>query len=754
MFELLFKYPATVFSRGQFVFLAPWPVWLLAVAVVAAAGALAWHVSRHHGLLSGARPVVVWLLETALVALVLFLLWHPAISIATLRPQQNVVAVLVDDSRSMGMPENGSTRLRQAEKLLNDGLLANLNKKFQVRMYRFGENLERIQRLDQLSGAAPATRIGRSLEQALAEASILPLGAVILLSDGADNSGGIGFDTMAQIRRARVPVHTIGFGRERLSRDIEITEVAVPARALADSRLNATVTYKQFGSSREKARLVVREGERLLAAREIILKDDGTLQTETLVFNAGLAGPRTFQFAIEPLAREENLKNNQITRLVNVTSSKSRVLYFEGEPRWEYKFIRRGIEDDRSLQITSMVRTTQNKIYTQAADEPDRKRLENGFPSKADDLFAFSGLILGNSEVGYFTAQQQALIREFVDRRGGGVLFLGGRAALADGGWAHSALADLLPVRIPDTKDTFHRDPAVAELTMQGRESVICRLEEDPDRNAERWKNPKRMPPLADYQQVGDPKPGALTLLEMSAGGHRHLPLLVTQRYGRGRTAVFATGGSWRWQMMLPLGDTTHEMFWQQLLRWLVAETPGQVMASTPQPILSDEGRVPLRVEVRDKSFRPIPNATVEAHIAGPGGAAASVSLTPQPLEPGVYSAEWSAGKPGSYLAEAVARQGEQEVGRAVVVFRREDGVAENFHVTQNRELLEKLADETGGHYYPANRASRLAEDIAYSEAGITTRETRDIWDMPVVFLAALLLRASEWLLRRRWGVV
>ena len=275
MFEFLFKYPATVFSRGQFVFLAPWPVWLLAAAVVAAAGALAWHVSRNRGLLSGTRPVMVWLLETALVALVLFLLWHPAISIATLRPQQNVVAVLIDDSRSMAVPENGSTRLAEAEKLLDGGLLANLEKKFQLRLYRFGNNLARIQKLDQLSGAAPATRIGPSLEQALAEASTLPLGAVVLLSDGSDNSGGIGLDTMAQIRRAHVPIHTIGFGRERLSRDIEISDVSLPAQAMADSRLSAEVTFRQFGYTREKAHLVVREGDRLLASREIALKGEG-----------------------------------------------------------------------------------------------------------------------------------------------------------------------------------------------------------------------------------------------------------------------------------------------------------------------------------------------------------------------------------------------------------------------------------------------------------------------------------------------
>ncbi len=754
MFEFLFKYPTAVFSRGQFVLLAPWPVWLLAVAVVVASVGLAWHVFRHRGLLSGVRPVLVWMLETALVALVLFLLWHPAISIATLRPQQNVVAVMIDDSRSMSAPENGSTRLAEVKKVLAGGLLGDLEKKFQVRLYRFGGNLERIQNPNQLSGAEPSTRIGASLEQALAEASTLPLGAIVLLSDGSDNSGGIGFDTIAQIRRSRVPVHTIGFGREKLSRDVEISDVAVPARALADSRLSATVTYKQFGYTRDKARLVVRKGDRLLASREINLKSEGVPQTERVVFNAGLAGPQTFQFSIEPLPGEENLRNNQLIRLVNVIPSKARILYFEGEPRWEYKFIRRAVEDDRSLQMSSMVRTTQNKNLSQPVDDEDRKRLEDGFPSKAEDLFSFDGLILGNSELGYFTPQQQALIRDFADRRGGGILFLGGRAALGDGGWAHSSLADLVPVRIPDAKDTFHRDPAYAVLTPEGRESVICRLDDDPDRNTDHWKNPKRMPPLADYQQVGDPKPGALMLLELKTPTNHVQPLLVTQNYGRGRTAVFATGGSWRWQMLLPLGDKTHDMFWQQLLRWLVAETPGQVMVSTPRPILEDEGRLPLRVEVRDKGFRPVTNATIEVHIAGPGGAAATLALTPQAMDPGVYTGEWSADKAGSYMAEVVARQGSQEVGRDILVFRREDGVAENFRVTQNRELLEKLADQTGGHYYPANRASRLAEDISYSEAGITTRETKDLWDMPVVFLVALLLRASEWLMRRKWGVV
>jgi len=159
-------------------------------------------------------------------------------------------------------------------------------------------------------------------------------------------------------------------------------------------------------------------------------------------------------------------------------------------------------------------------------------------------------------------------------------------------------LDDLLPVRLPNHKNTFHRDPATAELTSSGRDSLITRIEENPEANVARW---KKLPYLMNYQEAGVPKPGATVLAEMSAAGHT-LPLLITQKYGRGRTAVFATGGDWRWQMLQPLEDMSHEMFWRQMLRWLVSDTPTRVVGSTPRPVLEDDGRVHLRAEVRDTS--------------------------------------------------------------------------------------------------------------------------------------------------------
>lgn len=751
MFQLLFKYPLAVFEKGRIVFLASLPWWLLLLAIVAAAGALGFLLWRRGAAWRGdrrTRGAAIWLLQSALATLLLLLLWRPALSVATLAPQQNVVAVVVDDSRSMNVREDGKTRLERASALLNDGLLSDLRRRFQVRVYSLGDHLARIPGAEGLKGDSAATHIGAELNELLSDAAGLPLGAVVLLSDGSDNTGGIDSETMSAIRRRRVPVHTIGFGEEHLLHDVELDDVQLPATALAGSRLEAVAVFRQGGFPAARTRLTVRRNGQVLASREVRLPEDGKSQTERILFDAGPEGVSDIEVGLDALPGETNPWNNKMARTLAVTGGKRRVLYIEGEPRWEFKFLRRAVEDDPNLQIASMLRTTPNKIYRQGLDDP--KELEAGFPSKVEDLFGYDGILIGSVDAGYFTQVQRELIQQFVDRRGGGLLFLAGRYALADGGYDAAPFPDLLPVDLPHHAKTFRRDPAYPALTVAGRESLLCRIEEDPDANVTRWKN---LPYLANFQDVGTPKPGATVLAEMTADNTR-LPLLITENYGRGRTAVFATAGSWRWQMLQPVTDMSDEIFWRQLLRWLVADTPGRVTASTQHNgIIDDDSHVSLRAEVRDISYLPASDAQVVAHITGPAGQT-SVTLTPDEHQPGIYSATVAAAKTGSYVAEVVATRPAGELGRNVTVFHRDDGRAENFHQEQNRALLEKLASETGGRYYRAADAGRLANDITFSDAGITLRETRDLWDMPAAFFLALLLRCSEWLLRRRWGVL
>ena len=216
MFEFLFKYPTSVFSKGELVLLGAWPKWILVVLLLATAGGLALLIRSRLGqaapTLRNWRASLIWLLQTSLAALLLLLLWQPAIMIAELQPQQNIIAVMVDDSNSMGIAENGVTRQAAAVKALQSGALADLQKKFQTRLYRIDSRPTQISSLNQLQPSATVTRIGDSLKQFADETADLPIGAVVLLSDGADNSGGIDLNTIATLRSRHIPVHTVGFG--------------------------------------------------------------------------------------------------------------------------------------------------------------------------------------------------------------------------------------------------------------------------------------------------------------------------------------------------------------------------------------------------------------------------------------------------------------------------------------------------------------------------------------------------------------
>jgi uncharacterized membrane protein len=759
MFQLLFKYPSPVFTKGHFVLLGSWPAWLLPVFMLAAAGGLALLI-RHR--LRGAAPSLrprrvwgVWAAQCALVALLLLLLWQPAMVVSELSSRQNIIAVVVDDSRSMAIADaGGKTREAAALSALHDGLLAGLRKRFQTRIYTLGKSLTRADASTSILPAESATHLGDGLKQLAADTADLPIGAVLLLSDGDENTlgiggSGIGEEALRALRNRRLPVHTIGFGSEHPAHDVEIEDVSFAPRAAAHARIAATLSLVQYGYEGRQATITVSDGEKIIAGRQVALGPDGRIQTEPLFIPAGSAGAKDLTFSIEPLPGETNLANNSVARPILVSDTRRRILYVEGEPRWQYKFLRRAEENDPTVQIASMLRTSENKIYRQGISDPGE--LADGFPSRAEDLFGYSGIIIGSVAADWFTPLQQELLHEYVDRRGGGILFLGARRALSDGGWAASSMSDLLPTFLPPGNHNFHRDPATVELTTAGARSPVTRLIDDPAKNALLW---RKLTYLADYEDPGTPKPGAVVLADMHAG-RRTLPLLVVQSYGHGRTAILASGGTWRWQMSEPLGDPAHDLFWQQLVRWLVAQSPGPVTASMPVRVLMDQGRVELTAQVRDRQFQPAPDAHVTAQFTGPGDITQTVDLTPSQDTPGLYTAGWIAEKPGAYLAEVDAESADRiPLGNDVLTFEREDGVAENFHTGQNRRLLQQLSAQTGGAYWKSSNLKNLPRDISYSNAGISVRSTKPLWNMPIVFLLLLGLPIAEWLLRRKWGVV
>jgi uncharacterized membrane protein len=745
MFEFFFKYSRATYERAELVFASGWSVWLLVALIAAAAvvvGIAIWYRRAGLGLV---RATVLGALQTALVAGVLVLLWRPALVTQTLRPQENSVAVLLDTSGSMLYGNEDASRLQQAVDALSRNALPALESQFSVNLFSFAGDLVELPSLDQVPPPGPVTHIGDALLNVLRGAQSGAVAAVVLVSDGADNSVDYDAAKIAEIASFGVPVHTVGVGEETMPNDLELEDVQLPSVGLAGSTVSAQVSIRHSGAA--LAQLKVYDGDAILASESIQLPSSAGVTTRWVDIDVGAAGVRDLKFALDALPNETNVINNSRLRPMEVPEQRRHILYIEGEPRWEYKFIRRAIDENPAVRVASLLKTTPNKFYRQGIESPDE--LVNGFPTEELALFRYDGIMIGSFEAAALTPAQHDMIREFVSRRGGTLLMLGGRRGLTDGGWGPTSVAEVLPVRLPELDGpSFVRESAKAMLAPLGLTSAMTRLEADDEANKAAWEG---LPDLADFQTVGELKPGAETLLEARFMGDTK-PLLVHQRFGQGNVYVLATGGTWRWQMQLPHEDQRHETFWRQFLQAAATTAPQPVTLTSDRVFYGDESTVVLRAEVRDKSYKPASDAAVSLEVSDGMGPPTTVPMTPVAGERGLYEAVYDTAHTGVFRFQAIAKTGDEELGRAQFAVRREDGVIEHYHVQQNRPLLERLSAATGGTYFAVDDVSKLPEAVSFSEAGSVERQVLDLWNIPLAFMLLLLLKSAEWLLRLYWG--
>jgi len=741
MFEFFFKYSPAIFEESEFILANTWPIWFLYTLGFIFLASCLFMLIWQRKVLSLYQLASIGGLQALMIALILFVLWQPALVTERLVGGENAVAVLLDSSASMALIENGETRMDQAQALLSKEGLEELADIYDILPYAFAGEVTELNSFAELPNPGDASNIGSSIVQTLREASNTSLGALILVSDGADNSGNIDAATLSEIVSYAVPIHTVGIGREAIPEDLELTSIQLPQSALPGTTLSAGVSiiHDQGGMTRIK----VYNGDELISTEEIELNANQNMTTAFIDVEVSEPGELDLRFTLDPVNGERNLANNSIAQVVDVPDGNYRILYIEGEPRWEYKFMQRALDEDPSVQLSTLLRVTPNKFYRQGIDDPDQ--LAEGFPLERSELFAYDALIIGSVELAEFNEEQQQMIHDFVSERGGSLMMLAGLNGLGLGGWSESVVSEVLPVRLAADDAAFVRQQAKVIPTPSGLASPILLLSDNPAENLERW---NELPNIADYQNLGSLRPAATTLLEIDVNGELQ-PLLVTQPYGKGQSYIMATGGTWRWQMSMPLEDMSHETFWRQLARGLVVNSPLPFELSTN--IENEEIRV--RAQVRDPDAEENQGLAVSAVVSSEYGPAMTLELLPSSNQPGVYEASFNPADTGLFSIEAISRVGNTPVSSVRSAIRYEQN-QEAFAIRQNRDLLENLAAVTGGQYWQAQNWDELPEAISYSTAGITEQDIRYLWDAPIIFILLILLKAAEWLLRRRWRTI
>jgi uncharacterized membrane protein len=734
-------------------FANPLPWWAIAL-VVAVAASLAWRAYTRTSipLAPGRRRLLVGLRLLTLLTLVVVLLRPVAVE-PDPAPRDETVIVLVDSSRSMRLTDvDNERRIDRASRLLTTQLIPALSREFRVELLGFADGVSPAEPA-RLDAGGMHTNLTGALEAVKERYRGQKVAGVVVISDGGNTA-----QEPASEGESAWPVYPIGLGSTRVGRDHEVVGVTVGQASLADSVVELGTSVVSHGYGRAPIEMRVLENGRPIQVRQVTPADDGSPTRE--VFQVSPSRDAATLYTVE-IPRDPNElvpENNSRSVLVRPPGRKRRVLVVQGAPGFEHSFLARAWSQDPGLEVDAVVRKGQNErgedtFYVQAASTR-AALLAQGYPQAKETLFGYDAVVLANIEGDFFSREHLGMTADYVAERGGGLLVLGARS-FTQGTYSGTPLEEVMPVELTDRGSGVVRtagapaaEPNKLVLTPDGEAHPIMRLGTSVEESRTRW---AAMPALASSASLGGARAGASILaVTAAAGGTR--PLVAVQRYGRGRSMLFAGEASWRWRMMVAATDRTFETFWRQAVRWLAMPSPDPVSVMTPGGLSPGEP-VSMDVYARDPAFAPVRDATVSVRVSGPGAAGRDLETTLADTVTGRYTAVFRPDQPGVYRVSAEVRRRGAIVGTAedwMLVGGADDELADP---RLNDEVLRRLAGATGGEFLTEAEAAALPGLLRSRSSAQSPPQYRDLWHNGWTFGVIVLLLGIEWAVRRQGGM-
>jgi uncharacterized membrane protein len=736
-------------------FAAPLPWWLTAIVAAGIIGIAVFSYRRPLVPLStGQRSLLIALRALALGAVAVFVC-RPVILLPSKLSNDVVIPVLVDLSRSMRIADaDGEPRIARAADVLQTAIGPGLAGYAVVELLGIGDTLTPAT-ADHLNADARRTDLSAAIAATRDRYRGRNVPGVVVLSDGGDTGRAWRAEASSD---SGPPIYSIGIGAADGVSDREVTGMTAGEPRLDQTSIDLHVSVVTRGLGSAPFALRVLANGQVIDTRSVVPLADGSPIDETFTVSPDPLNPTVYSAEIAVDHNESIIENNTRSVLVGPAGRKRHVLVIAGAPGFEHSFLIRALSQDPGLEVDSVVRKGKNDeaadTFLVQAGSGRAAALTSGFPGTREALFGYDAIIIANLESDFFTRAQLSAAADFVAERGGGLLVLG-RRSFEQRGLIGTPLEAVLPVELNDRRGAARPAPSEEApapqnrltLTAEGQSHPVMRIGPSAEASQKIWAS---LPPLASSAAVGGPRPGATILAVTASPSGVVLPVVAVQRYGRGRSMVFAGEASWRWRMLLPSTDRSYEFFWRQALRWLSTDAPEPVTVTVPTE-LEPGDPMSIDVEVRDRGFVPVSDAVVEMTLTAPGGEARSL-----PLRPGGKGHFVGGVLPeltGLYRVHSEAKKGTTPLGAADRWFYVGGSDREFADPRLNEGLLRRLARESGGKYARAADASRVIADLRSSAPQSAEPERRDLWHEPWAFALVITLLSGEWVLRRRWGL-
>lgn len=777
--------------------------WLLPSLIIAAGG-IVWLAWCYRNPWADRSRLPGFVLKVLALAATAACLVDPLWSGLRAKPGSNLLTLIVDTSQSMRLRESEHTEPRDERiaALVSSDNFRNeeqqLARDFHLRRYTLSSHLKPVPDFSELEFRGASSNLQAALTSLREQLAGHAWAGTLLFSDGLATDA----DTASLELNGLPPVFPVWIGRDVSLPDLAVDSVTISSTAFEDAPVTVTADVRADRCAGESitAQLLDETGKVVASERFPVNSEHACRQCQ-FRFRPESRDLQLYQVRLTASSGRTEAATGNDTRCVMLEDrhARPRVLYVSGRPNWEFKFLRRSLEDDEHLELTGLIRIARkegrfefrnqtnldsNPLYRgfREADIEEQahfdeavflrinargpEELRHGFPQSAEELFEYSAVIIDDLEAAFFTPKQQELVRRFVAERGGALLMLGGQEAFADGAYGRTPIGNLLPVLLTD-RTQIAPGPVRWELTRDGWLQPWMRLHASQEAEHQRL---TQMPGFRVVNAAQHLKPGARALAMAVDGSGTSRPAFAVQQFGRGRTAAMMIGDLWRWQMRgaqdstmaaRPLGDGQPESSggsddcgraWRQLIRWLISDVPGPL--AVQHDFIPGTDVVTLTAEVKSPAYQPRDDVRLQWTVMRPDGSVLQTRASSSLERPGHFDTRLTVRQPGPYRAELQVQDLEGETvetlryGWVHEPARREFG-----NDSDGRALLEQLAARTGGRVLTPVELEHFSESFVFQDVPVQERWTSPIWHRSWVLAFVVICLIGEWTLRRFRGM-
>ena len=575
------------------------------------------------------------------------------------------------------------------------------------------------------------------------------LRGVVLASDGDWTEGQPPVSAAAQLRARGVPIFAVPVGSPTRLPDVELLSLDAPTFGVARKSVRVPFTIESSLPREYATTFTLRASDGDEITKEVRIAPMGRT-SDVLTWKPKAVGDFTLALELTKHPDELTADNNRLTAPIAIREEKLRVLVVESFPRWEYRYLRNALSRDPGVEVSCLL------------FHPGLGKVGGGnkdyikqFPSGLDELSKFDVVFLGDVGVedGQLTTEQCRLLKGLVEHQASGLVFLPGIEGKEISLLA-TELGDLCPVALDPAQPGGwgSRTPGHFELTEAGRKSLLTKLADTQEENAEVWEG---LPGFQWYAPVLRARAGSEVLCVHKDAGNEagRLPLLVTRTFGSGKVLFMGTDGAWRWRKGVE--DKYHYRFWGQVVRWMAYQrnmAKGETMRlyyAPDQPKLNQT--LALHANVMDRSGEPLANGDVAARIVAPSGKAELVRLTSAGDEWGVFTGRYAAEEPGAHAVTLSCKQTGATLEASFFV----QGVAAERPGRPARpDVMEELARVSRGKVVAADRLDEVVRALAELPEPPPSVRRLPLWCHPAVAGVLVALMGGFWAGRKLIGLV